>query len=248
MDKLSVTQATVYEALKIGIREGLDSGFKTGEMLIRVRDEKLYRDEYDTFQKFCEAEFNLVKQRAYQYIQAAEVRKALPAKSKQLLTNESQARELAKVPEEDRKTVLAEAAKDGPVTAQKIAEAAKPAKPAEKVIDLDKNGAMIPEHLLEDWRRASKIAREAMGLLSELKCSVEKAQDEKDIVYAATNNSLIADLQNAYNGFKSILPEYVCPACHGKTSKTCRQCRRRGFLDKFSAKTVPEEVWKLARK
>ena len=237
MDKLSVTQVTVYEALKVSIREGLDSVFKTGEKLIRIRDEKLYRDEYGTFEDFCKAEYDMSRSRAYQLIDAAKIRKSLPAST--MVDTERAARQLKSVPESERKEVLARAEKSGEVTAASIKEAAKP---VEKVIDLDKEGNAIPECIVEDWTHADQVGKEIYSLLSKVKDIVKQGLDGKrDIAFAEIANPTLAEIDSLRYSLGQITPYSVCPSCKGKLRKTCTRCRHRGWISKFLFKNTTSE-------
>jgi hypothetical protein len=236
MGELSVTQTTVYEALKVGIREGLDSIFKTGQKLLRIRNEKLYRDEYPSFKEFCKAEYDLAEQRAYQYIDAAKIKDALPPKTQQLLSNESQARQLKSVAPSQRSAVLRKASKDGPPTAAKIAEAAKPKEP---VIDLDKEGNPIPECIAEDWAHADQVGREIYSLLSKVKDIVKQGIESNDIAFAEIANPTLAEIDALRYVLGQVIPYVICPTCRGKLRKTCTDCRRnRGFISKFLRKNA----------
>jgi hypothetical protein len=237
MGELSVTQTTVYEALKVGIREGLDSIFKTGQKLLRIRNEKLYRDEYPSFKEFCKAEYDLAEQRAYQYIDAAKIKDALPPKTQQLLSNESQARQLKSVAPSQRSAVLRKASKDGPPTAAKIAEAAKPKEP---VIDLDKEGNPIPEAIMADWQHAYEVGHRIYTLLSEVKdlCATGLKDGERDIAFAEIANPTLAEIDALRYSLGQIVPYVICPTCRGKLRKTCDRCRKRGWISKFLHKNT----------
>jgi len=222
------------------VMQGLKSYVETGIALAEIRDSKLYRQNYDTFEEFCRCEFKIERRRAYQLIEAAEVKEALPPEMCNKLHNESQARALAAVPVVDRTAVLEVASQGGPPTAVKITAAAKAIEP---IIELDKTGHPIPAEVLTDWQRAEAIAAGAMRELSDLKCAVAKALGDKNVVFAAVNNALIADLSNAYSGFKLVMPFAVCSTCQGRNRSMCVLCKRRGYLDRFSWDSlVPQEV------
>ena len=119
---------TVLEPI---IREGMASFVEVGQALLEISDKRLYRATHSTFKEYCKDRWEMSAQRAYQLCEAAEAVKALPEKSTIVdkITTESQARELAKVPEAKRVEVLESAvsksAKRGkPLTAASIKEAA----------------------------------------------------------------------------------------------------------------------------
>jgi hypothetical protein len=57
--RLSDDQRRDYEYLKIEIIQDIQAGLnafqRAGKKLIRIRDERQYREEYDTFEDFCKA-------------------------------------------------------------------------------------------------------------------------------------------------------------------------------------------------
>jgi hypothetical protein len=85
-----------------------------------IRDTRLYRADFDTFEEYCKEKWGWTRIRAYQLIEAAGVQAALPENVKHVLQNDRQASELARVAPEKRVEVLEKAAAAGPVTARAI--------------------------------------------------------------------------------------------------------------------------------
>lgn len=115
LDRLVELEATV------------DGGLKTfvdvGNALLEIRDTRLYRANYGTFEDYCRTRWGFTARRAGQLIEAAAIGTIVP------IHNEGQARELARVHEDDRADVwertLAET--NGKPTAAAIRQAAEPA-------------------------------------------------------------------------------------------------------------------------
>jgi hypothetical protein len=89
--------------LKAVIKRGAKTFIEVGNALEEIRDERLYRDEYDTFEAFCKAEFGFDRTYASRLISSASVT-LLPMGNK--IENERQARELSKIEPERREAVL----------------------------------------------------------------------------------------------------------------------------------------------
>lgn len=112
------------------IRNGLASFIEVGQSLIEIRDSELYREDFGTFEEYCQTQWDLPRQRAYDKIAAAEVIAQLSnvRNSGQIPLAESQALELAKA-KKDAPKVWAEVLKRSPkladgspcTTAKKIA-------------------------------------------------------------------------------------------------------------------------------
>lgn len=130
--------ADIREARRLAVLEqtieaGMASFVLVGEALLEVRDSRLYRINYPTFEAYCKGRWGFSHQRASQLMSAAEVVAALPEGATNV-ANEGQARALAPVLREQgaeaAAAVLSEAieATNGHVTAAAIREAANPKK------------------------------------------------------------------------------------------------------------------------
>lgn len=79
---------------------------RIGEILKTIRDERLYRESYDSFENYCSARWHFTHQRANQFISAF----MLDAELGGCLENESQARNLHSLPDsKSRQDVVADA-------------------------------------------------------------------------------------------------------------------------------------------
>ena len=56
------------------IADGIKTCFDVGLALTEIRDDKLYREEFDTFEEFCKQTFQLERAHAYRMIEAAEIK------------------------------------------------------------------------------------------------------------------------------------------------------------------------------
>jgi len=119
------------------INRGKKSFIEVGLALAEIRDLRLYRLTFKTFEGYCREKWGWGRQRAYQLIAASEAARILPDAVNQNvnhgLQNERQARVIASVPEADRAEVLEAVVEAGPVTARAIHEAAGKAGRAEVV-------------------------------------------------------------------------------------------------------------------
>lgn len=129
---ITTAEQEALAQLETTIERGLSTFLEVGEALWKIREGKLYRQHHKTFEAYCQKKWGIGKARAYQLMNAAETVKSLPCERSTIvdkITTESQARELAKVPADERPKVLqrALAEGDGKLTATAIARAAKPA-------------------------------------------------------------------------------------------------------------------------
>lgn len=219
----------------------MQAGFAEGGLaLTRIRDEKLYREDYDSFEEYCQEKWGWGRQRAYQLIEAAEVKESLPKSVNNCLQNEAQARALAKVPEAKREEVLKEAEASGAVTASSITEAAKPKTIKMDVVPVDKMGFPIPSEMVGDYSRAEEIGKELLRQASFIKCSLTNGINEgKDVIWRGLNgNSVIAEASALWSKLKQMIPYAVCPICQGKQRKKCTTCKQAGYVSEFYWKSA----------
>ena len=124
MSELTVSDAVRLKQLETTITKGSKAFIEVGLALAEIRDSKLYRVHFSTFEKYCEVKWNWSKQHVYRLIECAPV-----AESNPRVTNYKQASELAKVDPAKRDEVIEaaseQAATEGrPMTSQDIADAA----------------------------------------------------------------------------------------------------------------------------
>jgi len=119
--ELTLTERNDLQYLEQIVEKGLSSFIEVGEALWKIREEKLYRAEFKTFENYCKVRWGFSESRARQLCIASDV-----AKSVKNLTvcTESHAAELAKVPTEKREEVLKLAEdENGKITAKSIKKA-----------------------------------------------------------------------------------------------------------------------------
>lgn len=100
---LTKVESKQLDALENTIETGLVTFYEVGSALKEIRDSKLYRGVFSTFEDYCRQRWLMQKTLAYGYIQACELRDNLSAIAETLPSNESQARPLTKLePEQQR--------------------------------------------------------------------------------------------------------------------------------------------------
>lgn len=236
--KLTVAEWAELKALETVIKTGQQAFRDVGNALLTVKEKKLYREKFATFDEYCETKWGWTRQRAYQLIEATKAVASLPAKCQPLVDNERTAREVAKLPEPARAAVVVAAAEAGHVTAAAIREAAKPV----ETHDVDKTGMVIPKEILPEWNRALTF-NEHLQELERVKRAVANGLKDEDIVFAEVTNTTLASLKACRSDLDRIIPHAVCPTCQGRQRKACKLCKGRGFISEFAYATfVPEKT------
>ena len=128
------------------IARGLKTFVEVGSALMDIRDARLYRDDYDTFEDYCQQRWNLDRRRAYQLMDAAQVTTAVVNHGSHAPESERQARELAGLDPEQAAEVMTKVADSGEkVTAAKIREVREQVvpRPVAKVTETTKTEAGV---------------------------------------------------------------------------------------------------------
>lgn len=112
------------DRLEATIKKGKKAFVDVGRALAEIRDRKLWRDVFDSFDAYCQEKWGFKRRRADELIQGAAVAGAL-AEVSGIPLNAGQATALSSVPEPDREKVLEAASEkakseDRPMTAADI--------------------------------------------------------------------------------------------------------------------------------
>ena len=117
---LSADELSTLSAYEGVIRQGLESFVEVGNALARIRDGRLYRAEFKTFEEYCGARWNLSRAYVHRLVAASDVVADICDDGGELLPTgnkpetERQARPLVNVPKEERAAVWKEVVETAP--------------------------------------------------------------------------------------------------------------------------------------
>ena len=122
---LTVTESDRLAECEATIERGQQTFIEVGNALSEIRDARLYRSEFGTFEEYCRERWGWSDSRARQMIAAAETVTNVTVLGAVAPANEGQARELVGLPAETAAAVMTAAvgATDGKPTAAAIREA-----------------------------------------------------------------------------------------------------------------------------
>lgn len=127
-DTLATAERSELEQCEEVIREGLAHFLAVGNALVKIRDARLYRAEFATFEDYCKERWGISRPRAYELMGASETIGELSAiADTSSIANEAQARELRRIAQAEGIQQAAEvlaSIEDGNVTAKAIRAAA----------------------------------------------------------------------------------------------------------------------------
>jgi len=250
---LSTLEQNQLKSSEAIIEKTLGAFAKCGIELARIKDNRLYREKYGTFEEYVKVRWGFERNYAYRLIEAAEVKRDIEKVYPNgiQITNERQARALAVVPKESRARVYKQAVKTGDTTAAGIQKAAaqivirdaapKPSK--NDAVLVDETGYPIPNTVaLEYWERSDEV-KQVLDLINKAKSAVGDLLDTKDrLWHEAHIQSAHIDLKNAFRSMATAMPYAVCGYCQGQTTKTCTFCGGKGLVSKHAWNLIPEEI------
>lgn len=253
-EAISIAESKRLIQLEKVIKTGEQTFIEVGNALLEIRDSKLYRADFSSFDEYCLEKWGWGRKRGYELIIAAKTLDSLPEKCHQLVTNANQATALSKVSAPKRPAVLQKIQDAGkPVTAQNIAVAAAPEKKPtaprvrkpvvhEVEVKLDEIGRAIPDAMLAIFERGHEV-EQLIALIRRVKTELTKAEKENDPLYRhMTFQRALMPLDKIAQELKETVPYALCPDCHGKNPDDCTTCKHTGFVGKFTwDHLTPEE-------
>jgi hypothetical protein len=114
IDALSPDETETLQYCEHVIEEGVQTFVNVGRALLVIRNQRLYRQSYATFEAYCRERWDLSRTYAYQLIGASEVVDEVAAVSDVVPANEAQVRPLVSLPPEQRVEVWQEAVDTAP--------------------------------------------------------------------------------------------------------------------------------------
>ena len=244
---MNVHESRRLAELEKMIAKGKQTFVEVGLALAEIRDLRLYKREYGSFSEYCREKWGWERRYTDYVIAGAEAVKSLPEKVSTIVLTETAARELAKIPAEQRAEVVETVAAEGkPVTAAAIKRRLPPPPMRRRAPDgtngavppppgqvLDATGWPVPTQLIPLWQRGDEV-REVLANLSRLKGLVRSVEEKRDVLYAEMHfSSAMAHLEQLWADFKTAKPFAVCPTCQGQVPDQCTLCRGRGLISEF---------------
>lgn len=132
LSALNLTEQARLMYCETIIEKGFNTFVEVGKALFEIRNNKLYRYAFSTFESYCKDRWQLKRQRAYELMDAAEVVTTLSEISDKAIlidvpSKESHAAALGKIPQELRSEVwakvVAQNKKDGIAVTAKVIQA-----------------------------------------------------------------------------------------------------------------------------
>lgn len=238
MNVMTHDEAKELKTLERVIERGMSTFVEVGNALKTIRDSKLYREEYKTFERYVQERWGFKRHYAYNLIESAEAVKNVEHAQQKLPANVRQATELAKAPPEKQAAIWEEVVESTPSPTAKDVKAAvdKHTKADEGDVVESKSVASIvkdslnrevPDGLRNKYAVAAVLGAIGRKLDAIKREVVELADDEGGWFIPVQEVELAAkELKDKITdaGYWT-----ACPRCNGKG---CKRCDSSGFIPK----------------
>jgi len=179
MEILNIEESHELERCEVVIKQGLKTFIEVGQALMTIKEKRLYRISFKTFEDYCVERWSISKPRAYQLIDAANVIIGLSTTVDVLPESERQVRPLTSLEPEIQKEVWKEVVEihGENITASKVQTVVNDWKPVNQEIKEVKNEPMFaistPEELLKKAKEVAKERAEVKRQIIDQKGSTE---------------------------------------------------------------------------
>jgi hypothetical protein len=230
MNELTTTEVSRLESLERIIAKGMRSFVDVGLALAEIQGNRLYRDQHETFEAYCQERWNFTAARGRQLAGAVSAMASLPADLPKP-SSASQAEALAKVDDADRAEVWRDA----------ITEASRYGKnpTAKDIRRIDETRKSRGDDGVSDWIERSKGEEEMAHLAPlfiEMTQILNRALDVADTLsrtsarewLLTSGSALLTNIRAAKEHVHAAKPAGICPTCGGNG---CAKCFGTGWMN-----------------
>ena len=201
MKELIKEERELLQKHETTIKKGLNTFVEVGQALLEIRDKKLYRIEYKTFEEYCKQKWQISRPRSYQLIEASlAIENVYPGI--QMPKNEKEVRPLTSLEPEVQNAVWQQTVeKHGEnITAKKVQEVANEWKETSQEIKQQKNeGVFVAATEKDILQKAKEIkAKKAEEYKQKIVDRIENkvsetkiSKEEKELIEKLSNGETI---------------------------------------------------------
>ena len=190
MNELTIPESTRLIECEALIERGLKTFVDVGQALLEIRDSKLYRAEFGTFEEYCRERWDISRIHAFRMIEASNVSNNLLPIGNILPATESQARPLTSLEPEEQVTIwqqVVETAPEGKITAAHVQSVVDEVKGIKNPVLYSSNS--------DEWYTPKEIIKRVLWVLGEIDldpCSNSKTEPyvPAKIYYTAEDDGL----------------------------------------------------------
>jgi len=226
------------------IQEDLKAIFRIGMNLLEIQNNKLWRDNYKSFEDYCNDRWQKGSNWARKMIKAVEVKEIVP------IENEWQARQLTDLPDEDKVVVFDKA----------LDEVGDPTMVTGSQLKRIKNTYLSEQNAEEHAEDKDHWESQKTGFkhliedmdscitsLNRVNRMIEAIAEQPDGLWVNVDEFRV-DMRNLKNNIKMATPHDFCPYCKGtgvgEDGKPCPACRGLGWVPKSVWESAPDSLMK----
>ncbi|MCA9235676.1 MAG: hypothetical protein KDA44_09395 [Planctomycetales bacterium] len=235
----STTALSLAESKQLGnhelcIERGLKTFREVGAALIAIRDQRLYRAEFKSFEAYCQERWGWTRRRADMLIEATTTADMIENNCSHRPANEAQTRPLAAVPKKSRAEVWEQAVQTAPldkhgapkITAKHVAETVQTWQEDEPPPDGDGDMFDHLEQVVPTEARDAFLDVEHID--HAIGCVKAAANAAKHVANSKAGGffdlkQFRALMRQAQRLLDATRPFAICPACQGRRCEACRQ-------------------------
>lgn len=244
-NRLTLAERKRFTELKAALKELETSCWDYFATLAQIQSAKLYRETHSSFEHFIETETPFGQSRVYQMIETCQFRQKASTVV-EVLPNERQYRELAKIEPEKRLDAWQEIVSDCQEkgiepTAKIVAEvrnekfAKEEPKPAPAPAR-EREAGDEPLTLQEEIDHAIEDLRPVKNAFNAAKRAIEAIEDLPCLGPAnASKRRMTEYLDSAIATLYTVTPVAICPRCRGRK---CVQCGNEGWVNSVLKKSL----------
>jgi len=239
-DPLSASERKEWASLREEVSVHQDAACSFIEALTEIRDKRLYREEYKTFEAYVNRELSLSKTHVNRMIQQHEVEQDLTPTGVKL--PERHARELVKAPKEKRQEAANKAQKKAAAEGRK--PKANDYKKAVKELEYediadDDDELEMPVQMKEAELAVANGSGIGKSIVKHLNAAITVIKGLEDVpgneLLIAREKSILRELDNVKQAVNVTIPHSVCPRCGGAG---CAQCGNMGWVNSVMAREL----------
>ena len=258
------SEVNQLEVCELQIEAALRSFVNIGDALTTIRDSRLYRDEFESFEEYCQTRWKLTKARATQLIVGARLVARLETETDVVPAREWVARELGRVDEEDQLAVWNSAVAAAPsddegnpvVTASIVREtasrhtqmtAARAIVTNDTGLVEDQLGRRVPRILEDAYAGGLRIAELARELTQSVTRAIELGElpggefiNTQEVERAVRQAREEIKFGAYYTSCLCMTPP-LGELWNGRPADDCSFCRGSGFITRRVYETLTDE-------
>lgn len=213
MDILNIEESHELERCEVVVKQGLQTFIEVGQALMTIKEKRLYRIDFKTFEEYCQVKWQMEKSQTYRLINTANVIQNISPIGELLPNNESQVRPLVGLEKDVQIAVWNDVVHESiidnkKITAKMVEQKAEQYKEINEIISGAEKYPMFaistPEELLKKAKEVAKERAEVKRQIIDQKGSTEVIpfEDLEIINRMKEGKTVVLNMNNNFHAMK----------------------------------------------